>query len=74
MKSWQIISLIFAITLTFISEFFISHDPSHKDFWWSNIPFFWALFGFVGCILLILLAKYFLIKIVHRKESYYDEF
>ena len=38
---------------------------------WENIPGFYALFGFVACVLLVLIAKE-MRKVVMRKEDYYD--
>lgn len=73
MKRWLVISLVILTSLTLISEFFIPHDPAHAKAWWSGIPFFWAIFGFAGCVILIYLAKYILKAIVQRKENYYDE-
>jgi hypothetical protein len=39
---------------------------------WENLPAFYALYGFVACVMLVLLAK-LLRKVVMRKEDYYDE-
>ena len=39
---------------------------------WENLPAFYALYGFVACVALVLLAK-LLRKVVMRKEDYYDE-
>ena len=39
---------------------------------WENLPAFYALYGFVACVLLVLLAK-LMRKVVMRKEEYYDE-
>jgi hypothetical protein len=38
---------------------------------WENIPGFYAIFGFVACVLLVLIAKE-MRKVVMRKEDYYD--
>ncbi len=39
---------------------------------WENIPAFYAMYGFVACVLLVVLAKW-MRKVVMRKEEYYDE-
>lgn len=36
-------------------------------------PAFWAVFGFVGCVLLIVLSKAFGHAGIMRREDYYDE-
>ena len=34
---------------------------------------FYAVFGFVACVVLVLVAKYILRPLVMRKENYYDD-
>ena len=45
--------------------------PKHGHFAWEEAPFFFAAYGFIGCVSLIFIAKVlrFLVK---RKEDYYD--
>lgn len=38
---------------------------------WENLPGFYALFGFVACVVLVLAATQ-MRKVVMRKEDYYD--
>ena len=38
----------------------------------EDIPGFYALYGFIACVLLVLIAKK-LRNVVMRKEDYYDE-
>ena len=58
----------FLIDFLFISE---SYDK-HAIFEWENWPGFYAVFGFVACVLLVLIAKYILRPLVMRDEDYYD--
>jgi len=44
----------------------------HIGFDWEKIPAFYALYGFVACVLLVLIAKQ-MRKILMRREDYYDE-
>lgn len=39
---------------------------------WEGYPSFYATYGFVACVGLVLVAKYILRKMVKRKEDYYD--
>ncbi len=39
---------------------------------WESLPGFYALFGFVACVLLVLVARE-MRKVVMRGEDYYDE-
>jgi hypothetical protein len=38
---------------------------------WENLPAFYAVYGFVACVLLVLIAKE-MRKVIMRKEDYYD--
>jgi len=46
--------------------------PKHVVFPWENWPAFYAVFGFVACVALVLAAKYILRPLVKRKEDYYE--
>ena len=49
-------------------------NPEHAHTWVEiHIPGFWAIFGLVGCILLILLSKGFGHLGIVTREDYYDE-
>ena len=43
----------------------------HGDFPWEETPEFFAVFGFVACVVLVFIAKA-LRLLVERKEDYYD--
>lgn len=49
---------------------FIVHRHIYHD--WENIPAFYAIYGFVGCVVLVLIARE-MRKFLMRKEDYYDE-
>ena len=40
---------------------------------WAHVPAFWALFGFLGCALIILVSKAIGKYFLQRREDYYDE-
>ncbi len=44
----------------------------HGYFPWEEATAFYAVFGFVACVVLVLLAKYVLRPLVMRREDYYD--
>ena len=58
-----------ALVLLLITEL-----PLHKHsyFPWEDRFAFYAVFGFVACVALVLAAKYILRPLVKRKEDYYD--
>ena len=49
---------------------FIIHRHTSMD--WEKIPAFYAIFGFIACVLLVVIAKK-MRSIIMRKEDYYDE-
>jgi hypothetical protein len=44
-------------------------EPHH---WWDGIPLFYGLFGGLGALVLIFAAKSLVMRLIKRKESYYD--
>ncbi len=59
-----------SLILLIIIDFFI---PKHPYFAYESFPSFYATFGFVACVLLVLAAKFILRPIVKRREDYYDK-
>ena len=45
----------------------------HAIFAWEGYFGFYSVYGFVACVILVILAKYVLRPIVMRKEDYYDD-
>ena len=43
----------------------------HAETWWEGLPGFYAIYGFVACVLLVLAAKQ-MRKLLMRDEDYYD--
>jgi len=44
----------------------------HAVFPWEGAFGFYPVYGFVACVVLVLVAKYILRPLVMRKEDYYD--
>ena len=55
--------------LLLASEFLYQRHPQHA---WDGWPGFYAGYGFVGCVLLVLVAK-LLRRFLKRPENYYDD-
>lgn len=49
---------------------FLPHE--HVHFWWEKIPAFDALFGFFGCIVIVLGSKALGHHGIQKDEDYYD--
>lgn len=55
--------------LLLIVDFFV---PKHGHYYWEDVPEFYAAYGLVACIVLVLVSKYILRRLVKRREDYYD--
>jgi len=59
------------LILIFVIDFFIPRHEIH--FFGDGIPGFWSLFGFVACILIILISKWIGHLGIMQDEKYYNE-
>jgi len=59
-----------ALTVIVIVDFLVPRKDVY--FAWEEIPGFYALFGFIVCIVFIFIAKIIGHKLLMRKEDYYD--
>ncbi len=55
--------------LLVIADFVVHRHIYHA---WEKIPAFYAIYGFVGCVVLVLIARE-MRKFLMRGEDYYDE-
>ena len=62
-------ALVAVCVITFVLDFFVSRYVDHP---WEGMFGFYAIYGFVVCMFLVLAAKE-MRKVVRRKEDYYDE-
>ena len=60
-----------ALILIILIDFFIPRHEIH--FFGDRIPGFWSLFGFVACILIILISKWIGYLGIMQDENYYNE-
>jgi len=65
--SWLLRVLYVICLLLFILDFIVHRHVTHSL---ENLTGFYAIFGFVACVTLVLVAKQ-LRKILKRKEDYY---
>ncbi|MFC1967867.1 hypothetical protein ACFLVX_00540 [Chloroflexota bacterium] len=67
--------LTFAIMLiiSVAVDFWLQASGATTEHWWTRIPGFFALFGFTGCIALIIVAKLAAHHWLQRKEDYYNK-
>ena len=62
-------SFFSSLVILLIIEFFIH---KHPHFAWEGWLEFYAVYGFVACVALVLAAKYILRPLMKRREDYYD--
>ena len=55
--------------LSLLADFLIKRHIDHP---WEVLPAFYCIYGFVACVLLVLIAKE-MRKVLMRKEDYYDD-
>lgn len=71
----RLLKIIFTSCIVlFLLDFLFQENllDKHAEFSWEDWPGFYPVFGFVACVMLVLIAKYVLRPIVMRKEDYYD--
>lgn len=52
--------------------FYMDQFDKHAVYEWENWPGFYAVYGFVACVLLVLISKYIVRPLVKRNEDYYE--
>jgi len=45
----------------------------HYEYWWNKIPAFFVFFGFIGCILIILVSKALGKLFIQKNGEYYND-
>ena len=57
--------------LILVDALFVDKEHAHTRM--EHFPAFWSVFGFVGCIVIIIVSKWFGHAGIMTKEDYYDE-
>ncbi|HCH32014.1 MAG TPA: hypothetical protein DE045_03600 [Oceanospirillaceae bacterium] len=55
--------------LLVVADFMVHRHIYHS---WENIPAFYAVYGFIGCVMLVIVAKA-MRKVLMKEEDYYDQ-
>lgn len=58
------------LILVVLSDFFVHRE--HAAFFWDHIPGWSALYGFISCIVIILVSKFIGHEWLLKEEDYYD--
>jgi len=71
MNTLSKVALLLLALLAFGSEFFLLSEASHGH-WWNKIPGFYAWWGFLGCVVIILASKWLGKRFIQKREDFYD--
>ena len=66
----KMLKVFYVICVLLVLVDFIVHRHVYHS--WENIPAFYAIYGFVGCSILVFIAKW-MRTFLMRSEDYYDE-
>jgi len=69
---FTIVVLLLAIDVVYIVAANHHLIERHMVFQWEGWWGFYCFFGFVACVVLVLVSKYVLRPLTMRKENYYD--
>ena len=69
---YTVCAIVFALDLVNLGlRLAGAHELRHAETAWEGLPGFYAVYGFVACVLLVVTAKQ-LRKVLMRREDYYD--
>lgn len=71
MKTYHKLLLALVVLAGFVAEFIFLADTKAKH-WWNHVPAFYALWGFVSCVLIIYVSKWLGKVFIQTREDYYD--
>lgn len=66
----KMLKVFYVICALLVIVDFVVHRHIYHD--WENIPAFYAIYGFVGCVVLVIIAKA-MRKVLMKEEDYYDK-
>jgi len=62
------------LALSILVGFFVHFCfPPHRSFFWERLPIFSALYGFIGCLVIILGSKALGHHWLQKDEDYYEK-
>lgn len=66
----KMLNIFYVVCALLVIVDIVVHRHIYHD--WENIPAFYAIYGFVGCVVLVLIAK-LMRKFLMKEEDYYDK-
>lgn len=68
---WVCYALLAVLVVLDALPFIVDKEHAHTQA--ERIPAFWAIFGFIGCVALIIVSKWFGHAGIMQREDYYDD-
>lgn len=68
-----VVRICFGILALLISADALLVNKEHAHTGAERIPGFWSVFGFVACVLIVILSKWYGHAGIMTREEYYDE-
>jgi hypothetical protein len=59
------------LALVVVADLFVDKHHAHTRI--EHLPAFWSVFGFIACVLIVILSKAFGHAGIMTREDYYDE-
>ncbi len=69
----RLFKVIFGLSIICVCILGFLFPCEHPHYFWQKIPIFDAIFGFIGCIVLILFSKGIGHHFLQREENYYED-
>ena len=71
LKTVTLVCIALLVLLALADIFLVSNDEAHTAA--ERFPAFWSIFGFAGCVAIILLSKWFGHLGIMTREDYYED-
>jgi hypothetical protein len=71
LKAVKLAGIGVLLLLAALDILFVSNEDAHTTV--EHIPLFWSIFGFVGCVLIIVLSKWYGHLGIMTREDYYED-
>ena len=71
LKTVTLVCIAVLVLLALADIFLVSNDEAHTAA--ERFPAFWSIFGFGGCVLIIILSKWFGHLGIMTREDYYED-
>ena len=66
------IIFIVALILSVVADLVLQMGDGHGDFPWSRVLGFFAVFGFISCVAIVIISKFLGHHWLQWDEDYYD--